>query len=278
MLTKRNAKRTMELFLRTVQEPARFEKSIFNYLDVKDTSFVAHVNIKDRKAILSANPVGTDGLAFTAPLGRSPNCPMVKFGQWTQEQREQAMNKLNSSKRKFEYVAMAMSVLLENTRTHQVLITRRAKHMRSFPGVWVLPGGGIEEQDSDIIETAQRELLEETGVKTERPSFSPLAMWESVFPTFINQGAPTRHHLVLYMLASVDLFHDPSDVENTFETLKPQLEEVDAIAWLDKDKVAQVLEWSDRGEVLPNTEENSFIACDNEHALQKMYLSQLQVS
>ena len=46
----------------------------------------------------------------------------------------------------------------------KVLITRRAQHMRTFPGVWVPPGGGVETGDADAVDAAVRELREETGL------------------------------------------------------------------------------------------------------------------
>ena len=36
--------------------------------------------------------------------------------------------------------------------------------MRTFPGVWVPPGGGVEAGDAAMIDAAVRELREETGV------------------------------------------------------------------------------------------------------------------
>ena len=45
-----------------------------------------------------------------------------------------------------------------------MLLTRRAAHMRTFPGVWVPPGGGVEAGDAGMVDAALRELREETGV------------------------------------------------------------------------------------------------------------------
>lgn len=273
------------------RQPALFEQSIFNYFDITDTSFVAQINVSGRDIILSVanDEQKNDETVFTIPIGRSPHCPMIIFSRWTLEKQKEWMRELNSAQRKFENVSLAMSVLLENKSTKHVLITRRAKHLRSFPGVWVLPGGGIEEHDKDMIDTAQRELQEETGISASRECFSPIAMWESVFPTFIHQGSPRRHHLVIYVHASVNLFQDHSDQEVALQILKPQLEEVDAIAWLHKDSLKKLFEYMDKGEMLPNTEENSFKACVVEKSVERgeliigknpaiFFLSQLQVS
>ncbi|KAA0201146.1 hypothetical protein HAZT_HAZT003344 [Hyalella azteca] len=62
----------------------------------------------------------------------------------------------------------------------RILITRRAQHMRTFPGVWVPPGGHIvcspcrsncpiislvAEDGESIIEAGMREVFEETALR-----------------------------------------------------------------------------------------------------------------
>ena len=45
----------------------------------------------------------------------------------------------------------------------KLLITRRSRTLKSFPGCWVLPGGHLELNES--LETCGlRELREETGI------------------------------------------------------------------------------------------------------------------
>lgn len=46
----------------------------------------------------------------------------------------------------------------------EVLLVRRADHLRFFGGFWAFPGGKAAPQDADRIATAARELFEETGV------------------------------------------------------------------------------------------------------------------
>jgi len=45
-----------------------------------------------------------------------------------------------------------------------VLLTRRADTMRHHPGQIAFPGGGFEDGDADLAETALREAAEETGL------------------------------------------------------------------------------------------------------------------
>ena len=66
-----------------------------------------------------------------------------------------------------------------------MLLTRRAAHMRTFPGVWVPPGGGVEAADAGLAHAALRELAEETGVAVRPedgeggPAPSILGLWGS---------------------------------------------------------------------------------------------------
>ena len=45
----------------------------------------------------------------------------------------------------------------------RALLTRRAGHLRKFPGQWVFPGGVVEKHES-LEEGAVREVFEETGL------------------------------------------------------------------------------------------------------------------
>ncbi|CAG0897949.1 unnamed protein product [Cyprideis torosa] len=110
-----------------------------------------------------------------------------------------------------------------------LLLTRRALHMRTFPGVWVSPGGHIESGES-MVKAGLRELAEETGlVLTEGCCHCCiLGLWESHFPPSLAQGLPTRHHVVVYI-------HTLSVNENRNELqqrIKLDPEEVAASAWI----------------------------------------------
>ena len=65
----------------------------------------------------------------------------------------------------------------------KVLLIRRAAHLRTFPGIWVPPGGHAEENES-LYEAALRELHEESGLEItsqqceEVRNNSMLALWE----------------------------------------------------------------------------------------------------
>ena len=62
--------------------------------------------------------------------------------------------------------------------------------MRTFPYVWVPPGGGIELGES-LQETGLRELFEEVGISLQKSDIveeGPLCLWESVYPQTLNRG------------------------------------------------------------------------------------------
>jgi ribonuclease/clavin/mitogillin len=62
-------------------------------------------------------------------------------------------------------ISQAASVLLaRGTDASEVLLVRRADHLRFFGGFWAFAGGKVAPGDADRIVTAARELFEETGI------------------------------------------------------------------------------------------------------------------
>ena len=59
--------------------------------------------------------------------------------------------------------SVAVCIVLEHD-VRSLLITRRARNLRSHAGQWALPGGGRDAGES-VEDAARRELLEETGVQ-----------------------------------------------------------------------------------------------------------------
>lgn len=134
-----------------------------------------------------------------APSSKAPNtfllrhaveCPVYKFANGTE-------NTSYPQELKDKGVGVGVVVLLTTLDQH-VLVTRRAPHMRTFPGVWVPPGGHIELGES-ISEAGIRELREETGLVCDASSNQILCLWESVYPHKVELGDPVRQHLVIYM-------------------------------------------------------------------------------
>ncbi|KAK3891267.1 hypothetical protein Pcinc_004842 [Petrolisthes cinctipes] len=60
-------------------------------------------------------------------------------------------------------VDVGVCILVESS-DGRILVTRRAPHMRTFPRVWVPPGGHVEEGEN-LVEAGVREMMEETGLE-----------------------------------------------------------------------------------------------------------------
>ena len=81
--------------------------------------------------------------------------------------------------------------------------------MRTFPNIWVPPGGSIDWDENSLFAAGLRELHEETNldVKDEDVvSCKPLCMWESCYPTMLSKGKclvpPRMRALFICMLIS----------------------------------------------------------------------------
>ncbi|XP_066274307.1 nucleoside diphosphate-linked moiety X motif 17-like [Branchiostoma lanceolatum] len=130
-------------------------------------------------------------------------------------------------------VDVGVAVVLE-TKDQHVLLTRRARHMRTFPRVWVPPGGHVEKGET-LLEAGRRELQEETGLHLPECHGDVLGLWESVFPPMLNLGLPKRHHIVVY----VHLLTQQSQAVLQ-DRLELQASEVDGAAWLDRSLVEAI--------------------------------------
>ena len=67
------------------------------------------------------------------------------------------------------YVPIARCVAGVLISESRVLLTKRAPHLRLYPGIWDLPGGHIEEGES-AEDALRRELLEELRVEIQSSS------------------------------------------------------------------------------------------------------------
>ena len=139
------------------------------------------------------------------------------------------------------FVSLAVvGMLLDSTRDY-IFMTRRPCYMRSFPGAWVFPGGGVDPHES-LSHAMSRELREETGLvvaadEQEHLTWNVESVWESVYPTQEQKGEDytmLAHHIVVYLSAQLNY-------EQEFN-LCP--EEVDAGAWLSRENVGEILKYS----------------------------------
>lgn len=84
---------------------------------------------------------------------------------------------------------------------------------------------------------AARELFEETGLRAR--NYRPFAMWESCYPTYLEEGPVRRHHLIVYFRAELDesyASHFPCfPLEKTAspgQSMKLDAQELDMAAWV----------------------------------------------
>jgi len=140
-------------------------------------------------------------------------------------------------------VKVAVAGLLESSDGH-VLLTRRAQHMRTFPCVWVPPGGHVEPGET-LNQAFLRELSEETGLTFSEGdvNLSTLGLWESVFPPILSNGLPVRHHVIVYFLARAQ-----EDHRTLQGRLSLQHKEVDASTWLDEATATEAAQSDDFGQ------------------------------
>ena len=127
---------------------------------------------------------------------------------------------------------------------NEVLLTRRPRHMRTFPGCWVLPGGKVDPEDQSVAHAALRELEEETGLvvslaSVEQPA--PLCLWESCFPVSFDEwtaarsaGKRTNHFLITFVTIRLN-------GEEASQPLKLQPQECDSACWVPLSDVAEAL-------------------------------------
>jgi len=195
-------------------------KSYFDRIMVPFAEINGEINFAEEKC---------DGKSTHIPMGRARECLSLNSTACPTTVLESQLatknSKIISQK---PYVQLAVVGLVVNHSAQKILLTRRPIYMRSFPGAWVFPGGTVEDNES-LSQTISRELKEETGLIV--ADWTPLCIWESVYPTDSQPKVPTRaHHAVVYMSASL-----PSQ-----QPLKLCKTEVDKAIWLSR-KDARIL-------------------------------------
>lgn len=159
------------------------------------------------------------------PFGHSPICPV----------RECDRRKITPKALSHRKLKVGVCVLIESfddEGCRRVFCTRRSK-LRIFPNFWVLPGGHWEKGET-ALQTAQREVYEETGISLQLEQLRLLSIWESTFPIDIQHGEPTNHHLVLFYHAILPLHYSSISV-------KLQHEEVEEASWISESDVRSLL-------------------------------------
>lgn len=163
---------------------------------------------EDGSRTLILSPKNGDSSLGCYPVGHSPTCP--------------ALLAPVSSPLPHQFVRIAVCIMVEHD--GHVLLERRAAHMRTFPRRWVLPGGHVDPGEA-LVDAAVRELYEEVGLKVDASQLELFALWESCYPTQVEQGSMQRQHLIFY-------FRSVLQASQPRPHLKLQPQEVDMAAWV----------------------------------------------
>lgn len=113
---------------------------------------------------------------------------------------------------------------------NKVLVLRRPKQMRDYPGDWCFPGGRREKEDITLVETAWRELKEETSI--------PQTACHALLPMkdfYSGKGDLVRPYLVRI---------DESEFEKYF---KACTDEVADCAFIELNQLDQIVEGAPSG-------------------------------
>lgn len=195
---------------------AKFTDCILDCLNISSNAGPVHCSLQQNKLILSLDKFYENNSQVL--LTHPPFCPIHCM---TDRQKDNLPRDILE-----RGVDVGVVVILE-TSDRNILLTRRAKHMRTFPGIWVPPGGHIELGET-LMEAGLRELKEETGLSVTSQTSHMLCMWESVFPYVLSMGHSKRHHIVVYINITVQ--EERRNLENHLDLDK---REVDAAMWLD---------------------------------------------
>ncbi|XP_059165437.1 nucleoside diphosphate-linked moiety X motif 17-like [Physella acuta] len=221
-------------------QKAKFSECILSQFGFTESFGHVHMQLTDNKLVLSDTKIDEDVMI---PIKHPSFCPIHHLKP---EDASQLPKEILS-----RGVDVGAAVVLESC-DRKVLLTRRAQHLQIFPGIWVPPGGHVEENET-LINAGLRELKEESGLDLKPSDFTDqkvriLGLWESVFPPMLAVGLPRRHHVVVY-------FHVQLKSGLTADVMEKLIHfdpnEVDASAWIDRETVTAIANSYDEN---PNTD------------------------
>ena len=120
---------------------------------------------------------------------------------------DQLREKLNSTL----IPAAVLVPIVERTAGLTVLLTRRSAELKHHAGQVSFPGGGAEDQDASLVETALRETHEEVGVRSEDVS---VVGFLSTMPSITSYSVTP---VVGMVSAQTEVVINTTEVEYTFE-------------------------------------------------------------
>jgi len=195
---------------------------------------------KDREFKSTFHPSKAYQIYKSLPFEHASNCPCYQMN-------------INSELYSFvpsqRYVKLACCALIMDSK-NRLLLTRRTKHLATFPCCWVGPGGRLDKGES-LEECVLRESEEEVGIRLDKKSrqngdieysyggieceFKPFMVYESVYPTQLDLGFPKSQNLILFYFLRLG-------IENTRVKVKIQENEVDKAIWISLSSLKAVIE------------------------------------
>jgi len=116
---------------------------------------------------------------------------------------------------------------------YEVLLQKRAQGKDAFPGYFDTSAAGHVQAGDEYLESAQRELEEELGIKTGFGDLVFIGMHEDRYETEF-YGKPFRNHEI----SAIFVLERDVDVDS----LSLQEEEVELVRWMDLDKCLQSMQ------------------------------------
>ncbi|EGC36485.1 hypothetical protein DICPUDRAFT_97569 [Dictyostelium purpureum] len=203
-----------------------YDKDIYSYS--RDNSYESDVNKIKKK------------LDQKVIIAHAKSCPFHEL-----EISNSIIHKdLQIEKQLYPPVKVGVGVLVEDSDNQRILITKRAETLRIFPGVWVLPGGHMEQSET-IFETGLRELEEEVGIDksmVDLDSLKVIGIFESSYPILLaHDKLPGDHHIVIFISVKLNN-NNGNNNEKSPVNLKLQEEEVQIGAWVSKSLMVKIMD------------------------------------
>jgi len=223
---------------------------------------VAGQELYEKPVSVSLDTDTNGNLFLSAPgAGRGPTLPLASDVMWMRQMAayshpdsaQTSFNCTDSAKEPEAPVTVA-AVTLPVNKDGDLLVTQRA-FRGMYDGMWVFPGGHVDGGEA-LLDAAQREVREETGIRVDQSTLKPLAVWEGTVTSKM------RQFCVVFFTA---------DVKKTCEC-RLQTKEVYRSAWVPKDLIPRIMDTH----TMHDTEIDGYIVEDGRQVETKIRLADLQ--
>ncbi|XP_051021557.1 nucleoside diphosphate-linked moiety X motif 17 [Acomys russatus] len=219
-------------------ESVSFTQSVCGLLGAEQGlgPWYAHCRFERGQLVLASSSF--PGASERLPIQRPPFCPFAALDRQPGVSSTELLTNRG--------VDLSVAAILQSS-DQTVLLTRRTCTLRTYPNVWVPPGGHME-LDEEILECGLRELREECGLQLAQNQFSCvlLGLWEAAYPPRLSWGPPKYHHLILYVLVI-----SQESQQQLQARIQVNPNEVSAFMWLGPDVAAAAAAATEEGTKTP---------------------------